>query len=71
MIKNRWREDPPRPEGVEEEDGLVVFACLGTQPSTPATALVLLDPSDLREVARFTVPHHTPVGFHGIWLDQH
>ena len=58
----------PRPGGTEEEDGVLVFACLGTQPGHPSTHLVVLDPVQLRELGRFSVPHTTPVGFHGIWV---
>lgn len=56
----------PRPGGTHEEDGVVVFACLGTE--NPVTHLVVLNPEDLREMGRFSVPYTTPVGFHGVWI---
>ena len=58
----------PRPGGSDEEDGVVVFACLGTRPDQPSTHLIVLEPLHLRELGRFSVPHTTPVGFHGIWV---
>jgi hypothetical protein len=36
----------------------------------PSTSLVVLHPRDLTELGRFSVPHTTPVGFHGIWLPK-
>ena len=57
-----------RPEGSEEEDGVVVFACVGTESDQPRTHLVVLEPGHLTELGRFSVPHTTPVGFHGIWV---
>jgi len=58
----------PRPGGIEEEDGVVVFACLGTNSDAPSTYFVVLDPTNLKELGRFSVPSTTPVGFHGIWI---
>jgi len=60
----------PRPESSTEEDGVVVFACLGTDTESPSTSFIVLDPKDLKELGRFPVEAHTPVGFHGIWI-QH
>ena len=57
----------PRPGGSKEEDGVVVFACLGTNRSEPMTALVVLEPGNLEELGRFSVPTVTPIGFHGVW----
>ena len=57
----------PRPGGSKEEDGVVVFACLGTNRSEPMTALVVLEPENLEELGRFSVPTVTPIGFHGVW----
>jgi hypothetical protein len=58
----------PRPGGTEEEDGVVVFACLGTSSSDPMTAFVVLDPVTLTELGRFSIPYSTPIGFHGVWV---
>merc|ERR1711974_543394 len=60
----------PRPGSTEEEDGVVVFACLGTDQESPSTWFVVLRPKDLKELGRFPVDAHTPVGFHGIWIPQ-
>ena len=57
----------PRPGSTLEDDGVVVFVCLGTSLETPNTALVVLDP-DLQELGRYSVPFATPVAFHGVWL---
>ena len=60
----------PRPGSEEEEDGVVVFACLGTSNLDPSTFFIVLDPVNLKELGRFSIPSTTPVGFHGIWLSQ-
>ena len=57
-----------RPGGEGEEDGVLVFACLGTESAQPSTHLVVLEPVHLAELGRFSVPYTTPVGFHGIWV---
>ena len=57
----------PRPGSTLEDDGVVVFVCLGTSLENPNTALVVLDP-DLQELGRYSVPFATPVAFHGVWL---
>ena len=57
----------PRPGSTLEDDGVVVFVCLGTSQENPNTALVVLDP-DLQELGRYSVPFATPVAFHGVWL---
>ena len=58
----------PRPGGKEEEDGVVVFACLGTSIDKPKTSFIILDPINLKELGRFSIPSSTPVGFHGVWV---
>ena len=40
----------------------------GTSAAEPSTALVVLDPSDLAELGRFTVASTTPIGFHSVWI---
>jgi carotenoid cleavage dioxygenase-like enzyme len=51
------------PEAEREDDGallsVVLDATLGT------SFLLVLDASDLSELARAQVPHHIPFGFHG------
>ena len=56
-----------RPGSTEEDDGVVVFVCLGTSKENPSTSLLVLDP-DLQELGRYSVPFATPVAFHGVWL---
>merc|ERR1711892_491501 len=58
----------PRPGSTEEEDGVVVFACLGTSSVQPMTSFIVLDPVNLKELGRFSIPSATPVGFHGVWV---
>ena len=58
----------PRPASTEEEDGVVVFACLGTSLTQRKTDFIVLDPLHLTELGRFSVPFITPVGFHGVWI---
>jgi len=58
----------PRPGSSHEEDGVVVFACLGTSSEEPMTAFIVLDPVTLTELGRFSVPFTTPIGFHGVWV---
>ena len=52
-----------------EDDGVVVFACLGTDYKEPSTHLVVLEPENLQELGRFSVPYTSAVGFHGIWIN--
>ena len=56
----------PRPGSIEEDDGVVISVCLGTNKDNPTTSFVVLNP-DLEELGRFSVSYATPVGFHGTW----
>ena len=56
-----------RPGSTKEDDGVVVFVCLGTSKKSPSTSLLVLDP-DLQELGIYFVPFATPVAFHGVWL---
>ena len=56
-----------RPGSTEEEDGVLVFVCLGTSQENTTTYFVVLNP-DLEELGRFSAPFPTPLGFHGIWV---
>ena len=58
----------PRPGATEEEDGVVIFACLGTSKVEPTTFFIILEPLNLNELGRFSIPSTTPVGFHGVWV---
>jgi len=58
----------PSPNSKSEEDGVLVSACLSS--STEETHLVVLDPVTMTELGRYTVPHRTPIGFHGVWLKE-
>merc|ERR1719277_372084 len=57
----------PRPGSEQEQDGVVVFVCLGVDKENPTTYFVVLNP-DMQELGRFHIPFATPVAFHGIWL---
>ena len=57
----------PRPGSTEEEDGVLIFVCLGTNKQDIKTHFVVLDPN-LQELGRFSVPFQTPLGFHGTWF---
>jgi carotenoid cleavage dioxygenase-like enzyme len=53
----------PRPDGVSEDDGVVLSVVLDA--TRRVSFLLVLNASDLSEVARAEVPHHIPFGFHG------
>ena len=57
----------PDPSGSSQEDGVLVFVCLGIGDKPEATHLVVLD-TQLEEMGRFSAPVRTMVGIHGIWL---
>lgn len=52
-----------RPGGEAEDDGVVLSVVLDAECQT--SFLLVLDAADLSEVARASVPHHIPFGFHG------
>lgn len=52
-----------RPEAEAEDDGVLLSVLL--EPERSASSLVVLDATDLSELARARVPHHIPFGFHG------
>jgi carotenoid cleavage dioxygenase-like enzyme len=52
-----------RPGATLEGDGVLLTVVL--EPARRASSLVVLDATDLREIARARVPHHVPFGFHG------
>ncbi len=52
-----------RPEAEREDDGALLSVVLDA--SAGSSFLLVLDASDLSELARAQVPHHIPFGFHG------
>jgi beta,beta-carotene 9',10'-dioxygenase len=52
-----------RPGGAAEDDGILLSVVLDTAART--SFLLVLDAATLEELARATVPHHIPFGFHG------
>ncbi len=55
----------PRPGARAEDDGVVLSVVLDTGRRT--SALVVLDARSMSEIARASVPHHIPFGFHGTY----
>ncbi len=54
----------PRPGAKTEDDGVILSVVLdGLRRSS---ALVVLNARDMEEIARASVPHHIPFGFHGL-----
>ncbi len=53
----------PRPDGTAEDDGVVLAPALDTR--TERSILLVFDAASLTELARATLPHVTPFGFHG------
>jgi carotenoid cleavage dioxygenase-like enzyme len=52
-----------RPGGRREDDGVLLSVVLDARERT--SYLLVLDARDLSELARASVPHHIPFGFHG------
>jgi beta,beta-carotene 9',10'-dioxygenase len=52
-----------RPEAENEDDGVLLSVVLDAEQSR--SFLLVLDASDLSELARAQAPHHIPFGFHG------
>lgn len=64
--QNRYVEEPcfvQHPDASAEDDGVVLAPTLDTD--TEQSELVVFDAATLDELARATVPHHNPFGFHG------
>jgi beta,beta-carotene 9',10'-dioxygenase len=51
------------PEAQDEDDGVVLSVVLDGRRGT--SFLLVLDAHTLEELARASVPHHIPFGFHG------
>ena len=54
------------PAGKGEDDGVLLSVVLDSEPPRRSFLLVL-DATDLTEIARATVPHHIPFNFHGMF----
>jgi len=52
-----------RPDGSREDDGVLLSVVLDA--AAERSFMLVLDASDLQEIARAEVPHHIPFGFHG------
>lgn len=53
------------PDAISEDEGVVLSVVLDGQKGT--SFLLVLDAASFTEVARAEVPHHIPLGFHGIY----
>jgi carotenoid cleavage dioxygenase-like enzyme len=53
----------PAPDARGEDDGVLLSVVLDAETAT--SFLLVLDAHELTELARATVPHHIPFGFHG------
>ncbi|MEN0005592.1 MAG: carotenoid oxygenase family protein [Bacteroidota bacterium] len=59
----------PRPNPKAEDDGWILMLLFDTIEAE--TRLLVLEADTLEEVASAKLPHNIPLGFHGMWLDQH
>jgi beta,beta-carotene 9',10'-dioxygenase len=57
-----------RPAGVQEDDGVLLSVVLDVRART--SFLLVLDAATLGELARASVPHHIPFGFHGNYFSD-
>jgi torulene dioxygenase len=55
----------PRPDGKEEDDGVLLSIVLDEQATT--SSMVVIDAQDMKEVARAEMGAVFPIGFHGVW----
>jgi carotenoid cleavage dioxygenase-like enzyme len=53
-----------RPGSTREDDGVLLSVVLDAGRRT--SFLLVLDARDMSELARASVPHHIPFGFHGV-----
>ncbi len=53
----------PEPDAADEDAGVLISVVLDA--AAGSSFLLVLDASDLNELARARVPHHIPFGFHG------
>lgn len=55
-----------RPGATAEDDGWLLSMCYDAASHTGE--LLVLDAADLHTVCRASMPHHSPLGFHGTWV---
>ena len=55
-----------RPRAEREDDGVLLSIVLAA--AAGSSVMLVLDASDLSELARAQVPHHSPFSFHGQFL---
>lgn len=55
----------PRPGAKAEDDGVILSVVLDGR--RRKSALLVLDARNMEEIARASVPHHVPFGFHGLY----
>ena len=53
------------PASTREDDGVLLSVVFDARAKT--SYLLVLDARDLTEIARASVPHHIPFGFHGLY----
>lgn len=58
----------PSPASAAEDDGVLLSVVLDT--NTEQSFMLVLNAANLTEMARATVPHHIPFGFHGQFYDD-
>ena len=59
----------PYPDGVAEDDGWLIS--LVYDPAVHRSYLIILDAKDInREIAKLSLTHHVPYGFHGTWTSS-
>jgi carotenoid cleavage dioxygenase-like enzyme len=55
----------PRPGAKGEDDGVLLSVVLDGRHRR--SGLLVLDARNMEEIARASVPHHIPFGFHGLY----
>lgn len=58
----------PTPGSEREDAGVLLSVVLDSAVGT--SFLLVLDATDLTEIARARVPHHIPFGFHGAYFSE-
>jgi len=71
MIPEHIPSEPifvPRPDGTEEDDGVLLTVVLDERKMR--SAMVVLDARSMTEVARAEMPEIFPIGYHGVWTGR-
>lgn len=55
----------PNPEGLDEDDGILVTLCSGSKDEESKTLIVIIDARTMRTVSSADLPQYTPPGLHG------